>query len=88
MVKVVALDTFSKNNIKAKELKRIPKAGEEFEVLEERLEILLGKNTYKKVFVKVIEEKENKYSKKKIEDSAILNDDLDDINVERTAIQD
>ena len=52
MIKVIALDTFKKNNLKAKELDRIPNEGELFEVSEERLQILLGDNSYKKVFVK------------------------------------
>lgn len=86
MVKVVALDTFYKNNIKAKELDRIPKEGEEFEVTEERLEVLLGNNYYKKVFVKVIEEPKKLKPNKKEEYKAILSDDLDDINVERADI--
>lgn len=83
MVKVVALDTFYKNNVKAKELDRIPKAGEEFEVTDERLQVLLGDNTYKKVFVRVAEEEKPKKVKKEVEYTAILKDDLDDINVEK-----
>lgn len=87
MIKVIALDTFKKNNIKAKELDRIPNEGEIFEVTEERLEILLGKNSYKKVFVKVEEEiKETKSSRKKIEDAAILDENLEEINVEKAVL--
>lgn len=55
-MKVEALDTYEKKNIKDAELDRIPKAGEVFEVSEERLEILKGKNEYNSVFVKEIEE--------------------------------
>lgn len=84
MIKVIALDTFKKNNLKAKELDRIPNEGELFEVSEERLQILLGDNSYKKVFVKVVEEPKAEKPKKKIEDAAIL-EDLED-NVERAVL--
>jgi hypothetical protein len=84
MIKVIALDTFKKNNLKAKELDRIPNEGELFEVSEERLQILLGDNSYKKVFVKVVEEPKAEKPKKKIEEAAIL-EDLED-NVERAVL--
>lgn len=61
MIKVKALDTYEKNNISDKDLGRIPKAGEEFEVSAERLEVLKGNNEYKKAFVKEVKEtKDNK----------------------------
>lgn len=84
MIKVIALDTFKKNNLKAKELDRIPNEGELFEVSEERLQILLGDNSYKKVFVKVVEEPKAEKPKKKIEEAAILEDPED--NVERAVL--
>lgn len=77
MVKVIALDAFKKNNIKAKELDRIPNDGEIFEVSEERLQILLGDNPYKKVFVKVLEEPKIEKPKKKVVEKAILEEDVE-----------
>lgn len=56
MIKVIALDTYKKEKIKDGVLKRFPEEGEEFEVTEERLKVLLGENKYKLVFVKVKEE--------------------------------
>ena len=53
---VEALDTYKENNIKDGELGYIPEAGERFRVSEERLDVLLGNNQYKKPFVKIIEE--------------------------------
>ena len=77
MVKVIALDAFKKNNIKAKELDRIPNDGEIFEVSEERLQILLGDNPDKKVFVKVLEEPKIEKPKKKVVEKAILEEDVE-----------
>lgn len=57
MIKVEALKTYEENSISDNELNRIPKEGEQFEVSKERLEVLLGNNSYGKVFVKVAEEK-------------------------------
>ena len=54
-VLVEALDTYKKNNIEDKELKRVPSAGEQFEVSKERLEVLLGNNAHNLVFVKIVE---------------------------------
>lgn len=85
MVKVIALDAFKKNNIKAKELDRIPNDGEVFEVSEERLQILLGNNPYKKVFVKVLEEPKIEKPKKKVVEKAILEEDLEE-DVERAVL--
>lgn len=56
MILVEALDTYEKNNIKDNELDRIPSVGERFEVTESRLNVLLGNNPHKKVFVKVVED--------------------------------
>lgn len=55
-IKVIALDTYIKKNIKDGELGYKPKEGTEFEVSEERLKVLLGENKYNLAFVKVAEE--------------------------------
>lgn len=85
MTKVIALDTFKKNNIKAKELDRIPNDGEIFEVSEERLQTLLGDNPYKKIFVKVLEEPKIEKPKKKVVEKAILEEYLEE-DVERAVL--
>ena len=54
-VKVEALDTYEKFNVTDNELKRIPKAGEQFIVTKERLDVLLGDNEAGRVYVKIIE---------------------------------
>ena len=54
-VKVEALDTYTNFNIFDAELGRVPKAGEQFEVTKERLNILLGNNESGRVFVKIVE---------------------------------
>ena len=54
-VKVEALDTYEKFNVIDNELKRVPKAGEQFIVTKERLNILLGDNDNNRVYVKIIE---------------------------------
>ena len=54
-VKVEALDTYEKFNVIDNELKRVPKAGEQFIVTKERLNILLGENDNNRVYVKIIE---------------------------------
>lgn len=54
-VKVEALDTYEKFNVIDNELKRVPKAGEQFIVTKERLDILLGENDNNRVYVKIIE---------------------------------
>lgn len=76
-VKVEALETYARFNVTDTELGRIPKAGEQFEVTKERLNILMGNNELGKTFVKIIEpvketkkavapkKKETKRSKKK-----------------------
>ena len=53
--KVEALDAYEVKGIKDSVLKRIPEAGEQFEVDKERLDVLLGDNSYKVAFVKVAE---------------------------------
>lgn len=54
-VKVEALDTYVRFNVTDTELGRIPKAGEQFEVTKERLNILMGNNELGKTFVKIVE---------------------------------
>lgn len=53
-IKVKALDTYEKEHVIDKELKIIPKAGEEIEISKSRLKYLLGSNEYKKAFVEKI----------------------------------
>lgn len=54
-VKVEALDTYERFNVTDKELGRIPKAGEQFEVTNERLNVLMGNNDGGRIYVKIIE---------------------------------
>lgn len=54
--KVKALDTYSRLNVKDKELNYVPKEGEEFYVSKERLDVLLGSNSYNTAFVKLVPE--------------------------------
>ena len=58
MYLVEALDTYKEKNIPDKVLERIPEPGETFEVSKERLDVLLGKNNYNLVFVKLLKEPE------------------------------
>lgn len=54
-VKVEALDTYEQFNVTDAGLGRVPKAGEQFEVTKERLNILLGNNDSGRVYVKIVE---------------------------------
>lgn len=64
-MKVKATKNYEKYNVMDKELKRIPKEGEEFEVTKERFEVLSGKNKFKVAFVETVEStKEAKDNKK------------------------
>lgn len=54
-VEVEALDTYEKFNVTDSELKRVPKAGERFNITKERLNILLGNNANGRVYVKIVE---------------------------------
>ena len=56
MYLVEALDTYETLGIPDNILGRIPKAGEQFEVTEARLTVLLGANPFNKTFVKLIKE--------------------------------
>ena len=65
-IKVEALKTYEEFNVYDNELKKIPKKGEIFFVSKKRLNILLGNNKNKRIYVKVVEEKkEEKKSKKR-----------------------
>lgn len=55
-MKVKATNKYQELNVEDKELRRIPKAGEEFEVSEERYEILKGNNNYNVIFVETVQE--------------------------------
>lgn len=55
MIKVEALDTYKTYNVCDVQLGYVPKAGEQFEVSKERLNILMGNNELGKVFVKIVE---------------------------------
>lgn len=66
-MKVKATDEYVKRNLKDKELDRIPKAGEMFEVSKERYEVLTNNNPYNVIFVEKVEEIETATIKPKIE---------------------
>lgn len=51
---VEATDKYEELNCSDNDLKRIPKAGEQWEVTKERLDVLLGENSHNAVFVKMI----------------------------------
>lgn len=55
-MKVKATDEYVKRNLKDKELDRIPKAGEVFEVSKERYKVLTINNPYNAIFVEKVEE--------------------------------
>jgi len=57
MIKVKALDTYEKLNIKDHQLNIIPKKGKIFQVTEERLKVLLGDNRHHISFVEIVEDK-------------------------------
>ena len=61
---VEALEIYELNRVVDNELGRIPKTGEQFIVDKERLEVLLGDNTKKEVYVKLIKEVKNERNKK------------------------
>jgi len=66
-MKVKATDKYQELNVEDKELRRIPKVGEEFEVSEERYEILKGNNKYDAVFVEAVVREPVKVETAKIE---------------------
>ncbi len=75
-MKVRATNAYEELKLKALELDRVPKAGEEFEIKNEKFQFLNGNNNYKKVFVEKIEEekKESKELDGKEEVEAVLKD--------------
>ena len=92
MTKVKATKEYELNNVSYSELNRIPKEGEEFEVSESRLEVLLGRNKWKKAFVVVVKEEEDKPKEKKSfykpEHKAILKEDKKINNVKKSVLSD
>lgn len=64
---VRATDKYEKMKLKDNELGRILKAGEEFEVSEERYEVLTKTNKFNVVFVEKVEEVETAVKKVKTE---------------------
>lgn len=64
---VRATDKYERMNLKDNVLDRIPKAGEEFEVTEERFEVLTKTNKFNVVFVEKVEEIETATKKVKTE---------------------
>ena len=64
---VRATDKYEKLNLKDNALNRIPKAGEEFEISEERYEVLTKTNRFHEVFVEKVEEIETATKKVKTE---------------------
>lgn len=75
-MKVKATNVYEELKLKAVELDRVPKAGEVFEIKNEKFQFLNGNNNYKKVFVEKIEEekKESKELDGKEEVEAVLKD--------------
>ncbi len=55
-MRVKATDKYKKLNIQDKELKRVPEAGEIFEISKERYIVLTQKNEFNEVFVEKVEE--------------------------------
>ena len=72
---VRATDEFMKKGVKPEELKRIPKAGVEFEIKDSRFELLSGKNKYK---VKFVEKVETENEETKEEEDAVLEEDKEE----------
>lgn len=71
-MKVRALDTYKRKSIQDKELNRIPKPGEVFEISEERLNLLLGDNPYKEAFIELLDDKEEKAILPKMGEKALM----------------
>ena len=57
-MKVRATKKYEELKVDDAELKRMPKEGEEFEVSEERFNLLNGNNSYKVIFVEKVEKVE------------------------------
>ena len=63
---VKATNQYEKLNVEDKELKRIPKKGETFEVTEERYKVLSGENKWKVAFAEEIKTTEIETATKKV----------------------
>lgn len=72
-MKVKALDTYKRINIKDIELGRIPEPGEEFEISKERYKVLTGNNPYHEVFVEEVKQIIETATKKVKTEKAIKN---------------
>ena len=82
---VEALDAYEKGNVTDSVLGYIPKAGEQFEVDKDRLEVLLGDNEHNTVFVKIVPDREprsdfGKQVKELTECSNGFTFEIDDVN--------
>ena len=73
---VEALPTYEENNTSDCELGYVPKAGEQFEVSSERLEVLLGENDKKLIYVKVIGEVKQA-KEKEVEEAVKSSEDVE-----------
>ena len=62
---VKATDKYEKLNLQDNELGRIPKPGEQFEISEERYEVLTKTNRFNEVFVEKVEETKTEKAIKK-----------------------
>lgn len=76
-MKVKALNTYEKYRIEDKELKRIVKTGEIFDIDEDRYSVLAGKNEYGLIFVEKVEEKSKiETAKKNVKSEKAIKNDL------------
>lgn len=85
-IKVIATAAYKELNLKDAELNRIPEKGETFYCPEERIDMLLGNNKYKKTFIKVVIEEEDN-NKKEIKNSAYTKSNRTKNNVKKATIQ-
>ena len=77
-MKVKATKEYQKRKIKAVELDRIPKEGEEFDIADEKFKILSGKNKYKAKFVEKVDplaDKENDNNTDPLADTSLENNE-------------
>ena len=63
-MRVKATNKYKELNLIDNELKRMPEEGEEFEISEERFEVLTETNKFNEVFVEKVEEQTNSTKKK------------------------
>lgn len=84
---VKATNKYEKLNVKDKELNRVLKQGEEFEVTEERYKILTETNEYKEIFVeKVIVEDEVEIDEENIVNKKIKEDEVIEVKADKVNI--